>query len=352
MKKLLVLAAAVAATGVANAKVTGDLRVDYNRLTTKAEPADAVTLSRYSVQTADMAYTGAVAPGVTFNTKLLVQGSTAGVDYAYIGKTLMDGLTLRAGIIGTSDGGIEDSYAGVDQYAYTHINSLVLGNAGGLGLDYVMGDHSVSLENFNNKGNASNISNTTGTDYNGTFTGIVYKGAFLDKMIKPHVSYYTGSAEGIEVKDVTGNSFGTALLGKRGSAYTAAAVGAQFAVGMGVGIDAEYRTVTMDKLLTANTTANDKYTETGFTVAAAMREGMFQPQVKYGTSEGKYDDGSTAPKNTYTTMAVGVEIVPKKEEALRYHVAYASKEQKPESGNKTTVTQVVAGIKISADFLK
>jgi hypothetical protein len=51
-------------------------------------------------------------------------------------------------------------------------------------------------------------------------------------------------------------------------------------------------------------------------------------------------------------MAVGVEIVPKKEEALRYHVAYASKEQKPESGNKTTVTQVVAGIKISADFLK
>jgi hypothetical protein len=202
---------------------------------------------------------------------------------------------------------------------------------------------SLSLENFNNKGNASNISNTTGTDYNGTFTGIVYKGAFLDKMIKPHVSYYTGSAEGIEVKDVTGNSFGTALLGKRGSAYTAAAVGAQFAVGMGVGIDAEYRTVTMDKLLTANTTANDKYTETGFTVAAAMREGMFQPQVKYGTS---------APKNTYTTMAVGVEIVPKKEEALRYHVAYASKEQKPESGNKTTVTQVVAGIKISADFLK
>lgn len=123
MKKLLVLAAAVAATGVANAKVTGDLRVDYNRLTTKAEPADAITLSRYSVQTADMAYTGAVAPGVTFNTKLLVQGSTAGVDYAYIGKTLMDGLTLRAGIIRTYDGGIEDSYLGVDQYAYTHINS-------------------------------------------------------------------------------------------------------------------------------------------------------------------------------------------------------------------------------------
>ncbi len=345
MKKLLVLAAAVAATGVANAKLTGDLRVDYNRLTTKNGSADATTSSRYAVQTADLAYVGNVAPGTTFNTKLLVPSSTPAVDYAYASKTLIDNLTLRIGLIRTFDGGIEDSYAGVDQYATTHINSLVLGNAGGFGLDYVMGDHSVSLENFNN-------APTSNGDSNGTFTGVVYKGAFLDKMIKPHVSYYTGSAEGQTVKNVLGNAFATPLVGVRGSAYTAAAVGAQFAVGMGVGIDAEYRSVTMDKLLNANTTANDKYTETGFTVAAAMREGMFQPQVKYGTSEGKYDNGSTTDKNTYTTMAVGVEIVPKKEEALRYHVAYASKEQKPETGDKTTLTQVVAGIKISADFLK
>lgn len=337
MKKLLVLAAAVAATGVANAKLTGDLRVDYTRPTTKSGSADSVTSSRYSVQTADLAYVGAVGAGMTVNAKLLV-ATTPSVDYVYGSKSIVDGLTLRIGLIRTFDGGIEDSYLAVDQYTTTHINGLALGNAGGFGLDYVMGDHSFTLENFNN-------TTSTGGDKNGTVTGLVYKGSLLEKMIKPHVSYYAGSAEGLLVKDIFTS---TLYTGVRGSEYTAAAVGAQFAVGMGVGIDAEYKSVGYNKFQNSS----DKYTETGFTLAAAMTDGMFQPAAKFGTSEGKYDTGSVTSKQTYTTMAVGLNIVPKKDEGFRYHVAYASTEQKPETGDKSTSTALVAGVKMSADFLK
>ena len=82
----------------------------------------------------------------------------------------------------------------------------------------------------------------------------------------------------------------------------------------------------------------------------------WKPFLKVESSEyRKNDDGSNALSFKRTAYNVGVEMMPKANDAFRYHLAIASTADKyGTAGTKDSVTwmQVMLGLKYSTDLLK
>ncbi|WP_413559680.1 hypothetical protein [Bdellovibrio sp. HCB209] len=171
--------------------------------------------------------------------------------------------------------------------------------------------------------------------------GLNYLGSFAEKMVVLNLNYTTGTA------DTT--SIGQAGVGHELS-WMAASV--RVAPMADLTVDIEYFD-NKDKTSTATTTADNKTNAT--IIEARYNINGWIPVLKYEMSENKSDAGNTAADFKRDAFAVGVEFVPKADEAFRYHVAYTSIKDKDfgvASMEDQTKNMITVGFKYTGDMAK
>jgi hypothetical protein len=344
MKCTITMMAALAFSGVANATVKGDLRFDWARNENKTGSLLNSNSTQYKLNYMRFSLGGAVTEDVTYNVRLRFDQTAALgedrsnslVDLAYLTRKYSDAVSIRAGKIKTTNHGWEYDSSSADVYIYSHAYNIWRHSyAGGFAVDYTMGDHVFSVESTNN--------DSTGAGKDGTLIGLSYTGWIMEKMLGLKLSHHGQSGEG-SVTPPTGT---IAALNKE----TNTAVGAKYLGVHGWGFTFDYvmHAAKADGIISPT---NSSYSETGWSLGAAMTEGTYRANLKYAMSEDKTETSTTtSSKLKYTNMGTALEIAPN-DDPFRYHVAYTVAETAPETGDKTTDTSIFVGICLKADFLK
>lgn len=349
MKKFLIGVSFLAAAHSAQAGVSGDFRFDAESKSVKTPATESAAAEEkntflYQAQRAKITLSGDVAEGLAFIGRLdlkKVKGDDGRdelgsmVEYAYLTHTLTDMFAVKAGKLYTNNCGLETgSNNGGDIYVYSAQNPC-FDNQAGVALDAKFGDHVVTLEAFNSSAASANGENVNGM-------GLSYKGKV--SVLTPHISYST------DPKGDAGDE--TSLLG------TYLTAGTELAVIEGYNIQLEYISTSFSGKKANGDTATASIA--GPVVLIKGTEGMYRPYFKYAMADTSDKDGLTYGKDKNdkaltdkaknTDMALALEVYPT--EKMRYHVAYVSSTRKPDGGPTTTETKILAGVKITADFLK
>ncbi|MGZ3782703.1 MAG: hypothetical protein ACXVCY_18815 [Pseudobdellovibrionaceae bacterium] len=371
MKKLLAIAAMSFAASSAMAGVKLVVRSDYVNTPsyTAANGGDAPSTSLFQPEVARMYLSGAVGNATVdaeFNLRSFVVGTDATSGYQKymtvdkfvetltIAKPMGD-WTFTAGKLWMNVGGYERH---ATRAGDTYLTSLANGGVGGhlLGgttLTALGSDNAgaiVTPENMSGIAAAYNISadqkveiqvaNQTNSDSalvtaaNKRHTmGVAYWGSFADKMVQTYLSYTSGAADTNTV----------------GHEQTFLAAGVRLAPVENLGLDVEYL-ANSDK--NASTSKKDEVTST--ILEARYKMGMWVPVLKYEMSTDKAADVETFKR---TGMALALEMVPKADDAFRYHIAYTSVADKDFAGNyaglkDTTKNYITVGFKYTGDIVK
>lgn len=187
-------------------------------------------------------------------------------------------------------------------------------------------DHKIEAQLANQTNHDSDL--TTATNKRHTI-GLAYWGSFADKMVMPYLSYVSGAAD-----TTTANHEQTFI-----------AAGFRFNVMENLTFDLEYLS-NKDK----NTTASTENETTSTLVEARYKMGMWVPVVKYEMGKDKVGGNDNFDRNAF---AVALEIVPKAEDAFRYHVAYTSATDKYDAGgDDVKFNTLVVGFKYVGDVAK
>lgn len=345
MKKVIAALAATTVAATANAgSLNLDMRFDHSNKTYNKDAGKEGT-STFTMQTGRLDYQGKLSDALSFRTRLrfnkkqedVNKGDSLNstVDYAYVTHKMNDSWSLTAGKYASEIGGFEGNTSGADLYLKTEaydgssLNTQSTAKLSdylyisGAKLGYKMGDHSVSLMAFDAP--STSAAPTNPHKYG---AGVAYMGAFMDKALTVRASYH----------DVAGYT-------NKDEKWNFVAAGIQY--------KAEVVTATLDYLMNtekadANTT--DKLTSIAAKVDYTGMEGV-TPSLKVYSSQDKAQAGT---KINGTGVSGVVEFKPNKDEPFRYHVAYnMANSKKDATGEKTkTMNEVVAGIRINADFLK
>lgn len=304
-----------------------------------------------------------------------VTSGDALVEYLYISREIVSGLTMHAGKLRGQNGGFEwESNQDADVYlatlanggigglssaqmgwagaylapagaSYTLSNGYNLlsaaGNQRGVGMTYKMGEQAIDLQVTN----ATNHGSTS--SYRRNNIGVYYNGSFADKMIMPRFGYMAGSSD--QGDSVSGLSLGNA----KGYEDTYMNVGAKMKFAM-VGVLAEYISNTQKASATGGKAdkVTSMYALVDYTIDA------WKPFLKFESSEfTSQDDATLAASFKRTGLGVGVELTPKAGDAFRYHLAYSSTSDKygtTTAPAKETVSwaQLTVGVKYTSDLLK
>lgn len=361
MRKLIAIAVATMASASAFAGVKAIVRGDYvntpkfdNRSNTEVKGSSIFRGTSAKLDLDGKVGSATVTGRLDLGRTSQYSSGDALVEYIFISKEMMSGLSMHAGKLSNMTGGIENAMAGdADVYAASLANGGIAGNTAsmvaqlsgtasiatpgiapysrGLGLTYMMGDHKFDAQVTN----SSNHGEATAT-YKRHNMGIHWTGSFMDKMIQPVVGYTVGSLDTTTV----------------GHEQTLINAGAKMKFGQ-VGVIAEYL-ANSDKDNTPTTGKTDSVTTMYALVDYTMD--AWKPFAKIESSEFKNDDSaSDASSFKRTAFNVGVELTPKSDEAFRYHLSYYSAADKyGTAGSKETVnfSQMLAGVKYSADLLK
>lgn len=274
------------------------------------------------------------------------------LDMAYIQKKFSDNLTVTAGKISSEIGGFEGqtqspelylrsgSYLGTSGISGQSLitNSDTTNKRGTISYLYAAGVKAAIqtgpietvLMAFNPNSDADNDKNTN------TFAGAIVRGSFLDKTLKVALSYHNED----EAKSSADNVKSTALSS--------------------ASVQYTYNDIilTADLLkteVTHNDTDSTKDSITSNVITVAYKMDEWTPMVKYYSSEGedKTIGATTTLKNKETGMSLAVEYKPVSEENFRYHLVYNNVEFKGDGQTKTpTTSDIIAGIRFNADFLK
>ncbi len=264
------------------------------------------------------------------------------IDFGYIQHNLMDGLSLQMGKFGTDIGGIEGMTSGADLYftsqAYNEEQSLRY--ATGLKAIYAFADQEISAMVVNETVDAdANGATAGGFNQTRNAAGIVYKGAFMDKTLSPVLSYHE---DNLQPTATTGTA---SFIDKKN---TFAAIGFKYDwAPIFVEVDYHYNTY-------KNRTIMDETDKTN-TVAGTLGYRMenFVAKLKAESSESEvFSAASTSTKPKYNGYQAAVEYLPTNDKNFRYHVAYVSRDTKPETGDTQTTQSVFVGTRLFADFLK
>ncbi len=257
------------------------------------------------------------------------------VEYGYISYKLMPDLVLSMGKLAAVGGGMENQYDMGDLYLISAINvNLAPPNAGGVGLTYILGDHTFDIQSMNDQSKDVNNQKAGATR---SMTNAQWYGMFLDKKLQLIASYHT-----FKVKDQARNT--------------------TFA---GVKYDAGFAVFDLDYALDSDKTAERDMTNfPGVTLAAGtnleISGFIFDARVpvtenwkaiaKAEASTMKYDGTKVYTLNNY---GVAAEYALDKDNNANFHLAYNNLNTKNEATSKTaTENQIVAGFKVYADLLK
>lgn len=373
----MAMAAVVIASAAAHAGVNLTVRGDYVN-TPKFDGRSGTEVQGSSIfkgTYARMSFDGKVGEATVNGRLNLASADTYNgdslVEYLYISKGFGNGMTVRLGKLNSWTGGIESYMDDVaDVYSLTLANggrggntSLQMGSisnasalsagsistptpAGdsrGIGLNYTMGDHQIDAVVTNASNHGASNATSAGPTYKRNNMGLMYMGSFADKMVMPVFTYMIGAAdEGTNGGVTTGYEEKQMSLGAK----------MNFS---GLGLIVEYL-ANAKKDMTPSTGKEDNVTSVYALVD--YKVDMWKPFLKYESSEfKKSDDSSNANSFKRTGVNVGVEIMPKADDAFRYHVSYATTSDKYGStsgAQKETVSwsQMMVGVKYSADLLK
>lgn len=374
MKKLLAMTAMSLAASSAMAGVRLVVRSDYDNTPsyTAADNTDAPSSSVFVPEVARMYLSGMIGDATIdagFNLRSFVVGNTAtdaspSYQKVMTADKFVQNLTISKpmGDWAFSAGKMWMNVGGFERRAYyegdTYITSLANGGQGAhlLGGTAITASASsttgaiVTPENMSGVAAAYNFSpnhkvevqvaNQTNSDSNLTGSankrhtmGVAYWGSFADKMVQTYLSYTSGAADTTTV----------------GHEQTFLGVGLRLAPVENLNVDLEYL-ANSDK--NASTSKKDETTSTF--IEARYKMGMWVPVLKYEMSTDKSADADRFKRNA---MALALEIVPKAEDAFRYHVAYTSVQDKDFAGSyaglqNTTKNMIVVGFKYAGDIAK
>lgn len=361
MKKLLAMTAMSLAASSAMAGVKIVVRSDYvNTPSYKAaDNVDAPSSSFFKPEVARMYLSGMIGDatvdaGLNLRSFVVSGGQKVMtvdkfVEHLTIAKPMGD-WTFTAGKMWMNVGGFERRafYDGD-----TYLTSLANGGQGGRLLGATLGsevagsvvtpenmsgvaaaytinaDHKVEFQLANQTNSDSEL--TTATNKRHTM-GLAYWGSFADKMVQTYISYVSGAADTVT----------------EGHEQTFLGAGFRLAPMENLSLDLEYLSNT-DKLSSATPSTKDETTSTF--LEARYKMGMWVPVLKYEMSNAKLADADYLKRAGY---AVALEIVPKAEDAFRYHVAYTSTTDDFDNAalNDTTKSMITVGFKYSGDIAK
>jgi hypothetical protein len=372
MKKLLVMAAVTVAATTAFAGVKLVVRSDY----VNTQPYDSAQTaageingtSQFKPEVARLYLSGMIGDATIdsgLNLRQFVIGTGDGtsqklmtvdkfVEHLTISKPMGD-FTFQAGKMWMNVGGFERRafYDGD-----TYLTSLANGGKGGAvaAAPRGLGGSVVTPENMSGVGvayaiNAEHklefqIANQTNADSelvtasnNRHTMGLAYWGSFAEKMVQTYISYTLGAAD---TKTTT-----TPVNTADGHEQTFIGAGFRITPMENLSFDLEYL-ANSDK--SANTDTKDETTSTF--IEARYKMGAWTPLVKYEMSTDKVADNDNFKREAF---AIGVEMVPKAEDAFRYHIAYTSikdKDFQTAGFEDATQNMITVGFKYVGDIAK
>lgn len=355
-KQILTTLVATALGSVAFAgSLSMDARADLETSSPNdaAKAAGAYNYSRFNMQTLRFDGKGNFSDATSFRLRFrLNNGSQTTtnsrdslsnvVDFGYIQHKVMDNLSFQLGKFGTDIGGIEGMTSGADLYftSQGYSDGSALRYATGLKAIYMMADQEIDLMVMNESVDAdANGATSGGFNQTRNAAGIVYKGSFMDKSLMPVLSYHE---DNLQPTDTTGVA---ALVDKKN---TYATVGVKYDMApIFVELDYLYNTY-------KNKTFADETDKTSTIVGTlGYRMENFVAKLKGEGSEAEvFSAASTSTKTKYSGYQAAVEYLPTNDKNFRYHVAYVSRDTKPETGDTRTTQSVFVGTRLFADFLK
>lgn len=359
-----ILLAALLTGPSAFASLNFDLRTDYRSVNYNDDAFGAASTNRsfstFNVKTGRLDYQGKLSDDISFRARIAfskdatVATSTSNdanlqkaVEFAYMNNKLTDSLVLTIGRYASDIGAFEGITTSADQYM-TSAGYSGAGAAGaltgtatnvsatspylyltGVKLAYKMDEHEVSVMAANPVVIVAAQSRL--------MSGLVYKGAFLDKALNFVASYHTlGVPTATLAKDDNLNFIG---------------VGVTYLIADNlIGVDSLMNTYKRSNLPDTRTensaTINVTYAYKGFETLT--------PMLKYSQTTETPDSANTpANKTVVTGTSAALEFRPNKDQMVRYHVAYSNLSDKVDGTSITPgQTEFLVGMRITADFLK
>jgi hypothetical protein len=349
----------------ASASLNFDFRLDYRGVSYNDDAATK-SFSSFNAKTARLDYQGKLSDEISFRTRVALNkdgtnasgtndaGLQKAVEYAYATHKLTDSLSLTAGRYASDIGAWEGITPGADLYMVSAgfsgsgATSTTMGASTatkvsasnsylyitGAKLAYKMESQDVSLM----AANPVNAVSATGTDnaQSRLMTGVVYKGGFLEKSLNLVASYHTvGTPTTASGKDDNLSFVGLGIT------YL-------FSENM-VGIDNLMNTY---KRTVGTNTRSENSSTMNVTYAYKGLE-TITPMLKYSQTTETPDSATSANKIVVTGTSAVMEYKPAKDQIYRYHVAYSMLSDKTDGATLTPAqTEILAGMRINADFLK
>jgi hypothetical protein len=385
MMKKLVATLMMTAIGVSTAHAAGSISMDarsdfeVNQYNDEAERGQSARDNhRFVLQTLRLDAKGNLSEQTLFRLRFKLNNGALGqqnrrdsinnaIDFAYVQQNFLENLSLQLGKFGTDIGGIEGMTASPDLYmrsfAYSGTSSLGGRTANPAGTNLVlletdsfrystgakllwtMADQELDFMVTNQQSDATEggafVQNREGY-------GVVYKGSFFEKALLPVLSYHEDNVQ--TTPDVQA---GPAVADKKFQYY-------------GGGLKYDFAPIFLEADYLYNTYRDrsvvgeiDKTT----TIVATLgtRWENFVARLKFEDSQAEiFTVAGVSGKNKINGYQLALEYLPANDKNFRYHVAYVQKDLKPDAnaiaasvGTSTQSTQqVVAGVRIFADFLK
>lgn len=353
MKKFLIatLTTATALTAQAGS-ISLDLRADYNSTTyTDSDKSDS---TRYMFKVARIDYQGKATEDLSFRVRLsllkngdILDNDSAQnvVEYGYLAHKLGEMFTLTAGKFNTEIGGFEGAVNGADRYLasefYTKsslsatstaaVSAFNLRTSDLLYSTGVKGTFAFEGQQIHVMATNEPVNSTAAgpvTTQNSSLYGIAYKGAFVEKALNVILSYHTMAGP---VKDDKHQFMGAGVMWNSAP----------------IMVSADYLVSEFKQDASSN---KDTLTSIVAKLAYTGWE-QWTPRLEYVSSEDKQEIAGDI-KNKFEGMGAVLEFKPYDDQTFRYHIAYNSLTQKPQTGADIKREEVVVGARLLADFLK
>lgn len=261
------------------------------------------------------------------------------VNEAWMAKKVSD-FKFSIGKLAINAGGFENMYVATGDTYMTSLanNGGLVATAGknlGLGVDYMMGDHTLSFQALNQTSSGVLTSSTQDKRHS---LGLQYKGSFADKMLTVLAGQMAGS------EDVY---TGTPVGKSRTHTYVGLNVKAM------ENLSLELESIT--NTLKASTTGATADMTASMILEARYTMGVYTPVFKFESSEDKdNEDATLSTSKKRTGMSLALEVKPVADDAFNYYVGYNMITDKPGSTGAvdTTDNKLFAGIKFTGDLLK
>lgn len=342
MRKATIGAALLlASTSALAGSLNFDARFDSDHAsfnTDYAKPA----YTKYFMNVGRVDYKGKLTDDINFRLRLRFDKSPVAVnandnlnqsvDLAYVSHKMGD-FTLTAGKFDIGMNGFEGLTPGPDIYFKSQAYSIGTRYLAGFSGSYAFGDHSITLLTVNNT--ADQVDSSGSLTQTAGYTGLIFKGAFLDKALTPLLSYH--KVNPVTSGNVSVDGFNTyTTLGLKYDVKT-----------WNVAFDYSTFATESSADATKSDTLNSMVLTFGYNIADNQTV-----KAKVESSTAKLD--KTGVSTAYSGTGLTYEYKPAKDADFRYHVAYTTQTNKADSTNAVSKTEnhLIAGIRINADFLK